>query len=49
MYGYGVIVQGLDDEVGNDTTIVGVHVWAIGIKDACRLDAQGMLAPVIVD
>ncbi len=37
----------LHDEVADDTAIVGMHAWAIGVEDARHLDLQRVLAVVI--
>jgi len=39
--------QGLDDEVGHDPPVVGVHARAVGVEDAHNLDAQVVLPAVV--
>ena len=45
--GDGLVAQGLDDEVGDDAAVVGVHARAVGVEDAGDLDAQAVLAAVV--
>ena len=39
--------KSLHDEVGNDTTVVGVHAWAVGVEDAHDADVDAVLAFVV--
>ena len=43
----GSFLQRLDDEVGDDPAVVGVHARAVGVEDAGDLDAQAVLAAVV--
>ncbi len=45
--GDGLVAQGLDDEVGDDPAVIGVHAGAVGIEDAGDLDAQVVLTAVV--
>ena len=44
--GDGLAKKGLDDEVGHDPAVIGMHFRTVGIEDAANLDRQMMLAPV---
>ena len=39
--------QRLDDEVGDDAAVVGVHARAVGVEDARDLDVDAVLAVVV--
>lgn len=43
-----LILQGLDDEIGDNPTIVWVHARAVGVEDPGDFYAQAML-PVVVE
>jgi len=43
----GFILQGLDDEVRDNPSIVRMHIRAIGVENSCHLDAQIVLPPVV--
>ena len=45
--GNGLVAQGLDDEVGDDPAVVGVHAGAVGVEDAGDLDTQLVLTAVV--
>lgn len=45
--GDGLVLQRLDDEVGDDAAVVGVHARAVGVEDARDLDFQLVLAVVV--
>jgi len=40
-------LQGLDDEIGDDAPVIGVHARPIGVEDAGDLDAQLVLAEIV--
>src|SRR5205807_4272830 len=40
-------LQGLDDEVGDDAAVIGVHARAVGVEDADDADAQIVLAVIV--
>ena len=42
-----LVVQRLNDEIGNDTAVVGLHARAVGIEDSGDLDLQSVLAPIV--
>ena len=39
--------QRLDDEVRHDPAVVRMHARPVGVEDACDLDAQFVLTPII--
>lgn len=43
---HGLVLQGLDNEIGNDTAVVGVHAWAKGVEDAGNSDFNIVLVLV---
>ncbi len=45
--GDGLIAQGLDNKVGDNAAVVGVHVRTVSVEDAGDLDAQTVLTAVI--
>lgn len=46
--GNGLVVEGLDDEVGDDAAVVRMHAGAVGIENASHSDGNVVL-PVIVE
>ena len=46
-YGNRFVTQGLENKIGNDAAVVGMHAWPVGIKDSSDFDAQLVLAVVI--
>ena len=40
-------LKGLDDEVGDDTAVIGKHAWAVGVEDADDADIDAVLAMVV--
>src|SRR5262245_40203535 len=43
-----IAAQRLDEEVGDDAPVVGLHAWAVGVEDAGDLDLHPVL-PVVVE
>src|ERR1700724_4637950 len=43
-----LVFQSLDDEAGNDPPILRMHIWAVGVENACDPNSDPVLAHVVV-